>query len=134
MSVSEKINDYLTEAKVYYLCTEDGKQPKCRPMGFHKLENDTVYFGIGTFKDCYKQMVENPLVEIVACKGGGWLRFYGKAVFEKDSKMADAVIAASPMLSKIYNDETGYKFGVFHLEEATAEFRGMMDIQESFKL
>ena len=127
-----RIKDFLAEAGVFFMATADGAQPKLRPLGAFLEEDGKLIFGVGDFKDVYRQMTKNPLVEIVACKGGGWLRLYGKAVFEADTKIADAVIAASPMLSKIYNDETGYKFGVFHLEEATAEFRGMMDIQESY--
>jgi uncharacterized pyridoxamine 5'-phosphate oxidase family protein len=116
-----KINDYLTEAGVFFLATENGKQPKIRPLGAHLEADGKILFGVGDFKEVYKQLLENPLVEIVACKKDGhWLRYTGTAVFETDYKYAEAMLDAAPNLRNIYNDETGYKMAVFHLENATA--------------
>ena len=115
-----KVNDFLTEAGLFFLATTDGSQPKVRPLGAHMEMDGKVIFGVGDFKDVYKQLTANPLVEIVACKQNGhWLRYTGKAVFETDEKYAKEMIAASH-LEKIYNDETGHKLMTFHLEDATA--------------
>jgi uncharacterized pyridoxamine 5'-phosphate oxidase family protein len=116
-----KITDYLNETKVFFLATVDGNQPKIRPLGAHLEADGKVLFGIGDFKDVYKQMQINPQVEIVACKQDGhWLRYTGKAVFETDYKYAEAILNAAPQLRAIYNEETGNKMAVFHLENATA--------------
>jgi uncharacterized pyridoxamine 5'-phosphate oxidase family protein len=116
-----KINDYLSEAGVFFLATENGDQPKIRPLGAHLEMDDKVLFGVGDFKEVYKQMQENPKVEIVACKKDGhWMRYTGTAVFETDYKYAEAILDAYPDLRNIYNDETGNKMAVFHLENATA--------------
>jgi uncharacterized pyridoxamine 5'-phosphate oxidase family protein len=116
-----QINDYLTEAGVFFLATEDGNQPKIRPLGAHLEMDGKVLFGVGDFKEVYKQMQANPQVEIVACKQDGhWLRYTGTAVFETDYKYAEAMLDLSPDLRNIYNDETGNKMAVFHLENATA--------------
>lgn len=116
-----KINDYLTEAGVFFLATTDGNQPKVRPLGAHMEMDDKIIFGIGDFKNVYKQMLANPLIEIVACKNDGhWMRYTGKAVFETDSKYAEAMLDGAPHLRSIYNDETGHKMMCFHIEEATA--------------
>lgn len=128
----EKVEHFLKDTPVVYLTTVDGNKPKCRPIGLHMLIGDNLYFGIGTFKDVYHQMQANPNVEICVCKDREFLRYYGKAVFETDDKLAHAAIASAPFLGKIYNETTGKKLGVFHLENATAEFRTMMGIQESF--
>ena len=122
-----RINDFLTEAGVFFLATVDGNQPKLRPLGAHMEINGKVMFAIGDFKDVYKQLVANPLTEIVACGSNGkWLRYTGKAVFETDPKIAEAVLEGAPELKAIYNDETGYKLKLFHLEEATAVLIPMM--------
>ena len=132
MSNLQKISDYLTETGMFFLATEDGSQPKCRPLGFQRIIDGQLYFGVGDFKDVYKQLVANPQVEIVASKQQDWLRVYGKAVFEKDDTLSKKIVAEAPFLQSIYNDETGYKLAVFHLENATAEFRSMMKVEESF--
>ncbi|HPY85997.1 MAG TPA: pyridoxamine 5'-phosphate oxidase family protein [Ruminococcus sp.] len=116
-----KINDFLTEAGIFFLATTDGDQPKLRPLGAHLDMDEKVIFGIGDFKDVYKQLLANPLCEIVACKSNGhWLRYTGKAVFETDEKYANAILAGAPELKALYNETTGKKMMTFHLENATA--------------
>ena len=66
-----KLNEFLTEAGVFFLATEDGNQPKLRPLGAHLEMDGKVLFGVGDFKEVYKQMTANPLVEIAACKPDG---------------------------------------------------------------
>ena len=115
-----KVNDFLTEAGVFFLATEDGKQPKLRPLGAHMEIDGKIIFGVGDFKNVYREMVENPLVEIVACKQNGhWLRYTGKAVFDHNEGYSQKMVAAGH-LEKIYNAETGHKLMTFHLEDATA--------------
>lgn len=115
-----KINDFLTETGIFFLATVDGGRPKLRPLGAHFEEDGKVIFGVGDFKDVYKQMVKNPFVEIAACKPNGhWLRYSGKAVFETDGKYAEKMIKECG-LEQIYNEQTGNKLMAFHLEDAAA--------------
>lgn len=116
-----RLNDFLTEAGVFFLATTDKDQPKLRPLGAHFEIDSKVLFGVGDFKEVYAQMQANPLVEIAACKPNAeWLRYTGRAVFETDPKYAAAALDAMPDLKKIYNDETGHKLMMFHLEDAKA--------------
>jgi uncharacterized pyridoxamine 5'-phosphate oxidase family protein len=48
------------------------------------------------------------------------MRYTGTAVFETDYKYAEAMLDAAPNLRSIYNEETGHKMAVFHIENATA--------------
>lgn len=116
-----KLNDFLTEAGIFYVATNDGAQPKLRPFGAHIEADGVVHFAVGDFKAVYRQMLANPLCEIVACKPDGlWLRYTGKIVFDEDVKYADAMLENSPVLREIYNEKTGYVMKTFHLEEAEA--------------
>lgn len=115
------VNDFLTEAGVFFLATADGDQPRVRPLGAHLEMDGKVLFGVGDFKEVYRQLVANPKVEIVACKPDGhWMRYTGKAVFETDPRYAEANLEAMPNLRDIYNEKTGHKLMMFHLEDATA--------------
>ncbi|MCH3955136.1 MAG: pyridoxamine 5'-phosphate oxidase family protein [Eubacterium sp.] len=103
MTNSEKINQWLVEcveqSDAFFLNTiEDGK-PKSRPISFHMLVDDTNYFGVGAMKEVYKQMQDNPWVEICGLLGHGkqFFRYYGKAVFEEDDR-----------LSKLALEQPGY--------------------------
>lgn len=135
MTGAEKVNDFLDKAGVWYFLTTDGEQPKGRPFRFHMLKNGTLYFGTGTFKDVYHQMQKNRHVEVLAVDGGKFLRYDGEVVFDDDAagqKMAQAVLDKLPAMKKIYNDETGYKLGMFHLENGHAEIKNMMTTLEAF--
>lgn len=127
-----KINDYLSETGVFFLATVDGNQPKLRPLGAHMEMDGKVIFGVGDFKNVYKQLVANPLAEIAACKKDGhWMRYTGKAVFETDEKYAAAMLEGAPHLKRIYNEQTGHKMMCFHLEDATAVDIAVMGDGES---
>ena len=116
-----KVNDFLSAAGVFFLATCDGDQPKVRPLGAHMEMDGKVLFGVGDFKDVYKQLAANPKTEIAAAKPDGhWMRYTGKAVFETDPKYAEAMLDGMPHLRNIYNEETGHKMMVFHIEDATA--------------
>lgn len=116
-----KIAKYLEETKVFFLATTDGDQPKIRPLGAFIEADGKVIFGVGTFKNVYKQLVKNPLTEIVACKEDGhWMRYTGRAVFETDEKYEKQMLEEAPHLKEIYNEKTGNKLGMFHLEDAAA--------------
>ena len=116
-----KINDFLTETGVFFLATADGDQPKLRPLGMHMEMDGKILFGIGDFKAVYAQLKANPKCEIAAVKPDGhWLRYTGTAVVEEDPKYAEAALDGAPHLRRIYNDETGHKMMVFHLENEKA--------------
>ncbi len=116
-----KINYFLTKAGVFFLATVDGDQPKLRPLGAHFEMDGRILFGVGDFKDVYKQLSANPKTEIVACKPDGhWLRYTGRAVFETDPRYEAAALEAMPNLKRIYNEQTGHRMMMFHLEDASA--------------
>ncbi len=116
-----KVNDFLNEAGVFFLATCDGDRPRIRPLGLHFEADGKVLFGVGDFKEVYRQLKADPYTEIAACKPDGhWLRYSGKAVFETDPKYAEQALEMSPGLRDIYNDRTGNKMMIFHLEDAQA--------------
>ncbi len=135
MSDAEKVNNFLEECGVFYLASEDGDQAKVRPLGLHFVYNDKVYFGVGTAKEVYKQITENPKVEIAATKPDAslWIRYYGEAEFDDDPVLLEKVFETIPDLKQIYNEETGLTLGVFSLANATAEIRSMMAVEEKIE-
>ena len=132
MTGAEKINEFLNRAGVWYFLTTDGDQPKGRPFRFHLLRDGTLYFGTGTFKQVYQQMRANPRVEILAVAGDEFLRYDGVVVLEEDERLAQAVLAKAPAMRKLYNDDTGFQLGMFHLVDGRAEICTAMGRMESF--
>lgn len=134
MSDIEKVSDFLNEAGVFFLASIDGDQAKCRPLGFHMLVGDKVYFAVGTFKEVWKQMQENPKIEIVALNESKdkFLRYYGTATADNDHELVEKTFEIMPEIGAIYK-ENGWEMGVFYLDDATAEFRNMMAVEETLK-
>lgn len=130
---AQKVAAFLSKAGVFYLGTTDGDQPRIRALSwFDYLEDeDRVIFAIGTFKNVYKQMHENPKVEIFALVGGYFIRYDGSAVFFKDEERKQQVWRQSPGIGKIYR-ENGWDGEFFYLENAHAEVRYSLDPVEEF--
>ncbi len=127
-----RIHEFLDEAGVFFLATEDGKQAKVRPLGAHIELNGKEYFTVGDFKEVYRQMTENPLVEIVAFtpKDRKWLRYTGKAVFEENKEVEEKVFEDLPHLRQAYSEESGHKMMIFTLEDAVARIIDMAGNEE----
>ncbi|MBR6312220.1 MAG: pyridoxamine 5'-phosphate oxidase family protein [Oscillospiraceae bacterium] len=131
MSGIEKVVEFLDKAKTFYFLTTDGDQPRGRPFGFKIVYNGKLYFGCGTFKNVFKQLVANPRVEILAVNGMDFMRYDGKAVVVKDEGLLAAVREANANLMGMY-DKNGWEMGLFYLEGGHAEIRGMMELKEEF--
>lgn len=129
-----KVDDFLNRAKVFTLSTVDGDRPRARPLGLHMVVDDSIVFGVGDFKDVYRQMVANPEIEITACIGGEWLRLHGRAVPLRDREVSERALDMVPPLRSIYNEESGRRLEMFRLEDATADFIDVMTVAESLRL
>ena len=132
MSDIEKVDEILNKAEVFYLATVDGNKPKCRPLGFHLLDDGKIYFGVGTFKEVYKQMQNNSNVEVVAWDGEHILRYYGVATFEKNEKVNEIAFELMPDIKAVY-EENNWEMGLFYINDATAEIRNMMTVEETYE-
>lgn len=131
MSNAAKVSEFLDKAQVFYFLTTDGDQPKGRPFGFHLLDGDKLYFGCGTFKNVFRQLTENPRVEVLAVNGGEFMRYDGTVKIVKDEALLEKVRATMPQIMDMY-DKNGWEMGLFYLENGHAEIRGMMDLKEEF--
>ena len=131
MTNIEKVNRFLDEAKTFYFLTTDGNKPKGRPFGFHLLDGDKLYFGCGTFKNVFSQLTKNPDVEVLAVRDGEFMRYDGRVKIVKDAALLEKARAAMPKIMDLY-DKNGWEMGMFYLENAHAEIRGMLDLKEEF--
>ena len=131
MSNAAKVSEFLDKAQVFYFLTTDGDQPKGRPFGFHLLDGDKLYFGCGTFKNVFRQLTENPRVEVLAVNDGEFMRYDGTVKIVKDEALLEKVRAAMPQIMDMY-DKNGWEMGLFYLANGHAEIRGMMDLIEEF--
>lgn len=124
-----KVKTFLDEAKVFYIVTVDGDKPRSRPISFCMVEDNELYFGVGTFKDVYKQLVANPNIEIVTSTPTKWLRLDGKAVFDNNQNLVDKCFDYMPAIKELY-DKNGWQMGIFHIENVHAEIKQVINTLE----
>ena len=81
----------------------------------------TVLFGIGDFKNVYKQMKANPKVEICAFVAGEWLRVAAEAEYDARLEAQESMLEAYPSLKRMYAVGDG-NTAVYYLKNAKATF------------
>ncbi|MDR0620962.1 MAG: pyridoxamine 5'-phosphate oxidase family protein [Deltaproteobacteria bacterium] len=121
--MSKEVFEFLSAHRPFYMATVEGSAPRVRPMGFIMEHGGKIWFGMGTHKNVYKQLVANPKVEIVATGGpdSDWVRLSGEAVFDPRPELFQAALAAMPHLKDIY-PEGGPTMGLFSLAKGKAVF------------
>ncbi|MDF1494476.1 pyridoxamine 5'-phosphate oxidase family protein [Caproiciproducens sp. CPB-2] len=130
----DEILQFLTENPTFYLATVEGSVPKVRPFGFVMKYDGKLCFCTNNRKNVYKQMKENPHIEISTTnKDSEWLRLRGKAVFCTSRESKQAALAAAPYLSNLYQIDDGI-FEVFFIDEAEATFSNMKGESRTVRL
>ena len=128
--------EFLKANPVFHIATVDGSKGRVRPFGFKMERNNTLYFCTGKAKDVYKQMVQNPDIEIsVVGTEGTWLRIRGR-IASDDSREAKAqAFEESPNLLNIYtkgaDDEN---FVTLYFTEAVATLYSFTEAPKTLPL
>ena len=124
----EKVVKFLQENPVQYMATvgRDGKA-KCRPFMFCFERDGRLWFCTNSTKDVYKDMQDNPYVELsVSSPSYAWIRLHGKAVFEDNMAIKEGCMG-NPIVRSQYKTADNPIFEVFYLEDAhgvIADFSG----------
>jgi len=95
--------EFLKANPVFHLATVEGDQARVRPFGFIMKRNDALYFCTNKSKDVYKQLAQNPDIEISAMgKDNTWLRVRGRITFDETREAKAQVFEEMPALKMMY--------------------------------
>ena len=86
--------------------TVEQDRPKIRVFQIMKQEGHTLYFATVRHKEVYRQLMENPHVELLAMEGNISVRIAGEAIFDVDDATAQEIYAANPILPRLYKSYT----------------------------
>jgi uncharacterized pyridoxamine 5'-phosphate oxidase family protein len=100
----EEVWKFLKESGVYYLATIDNGEPRVRPFGTIEIFENHLYIQTGKKKDVYKQIINNPVVEICAFKDGKWIRVTGKLIPDDRMEAKKDMLDKNPNLRGMYNE------------------------------
>ena len=100
----KEVIEFLKEAGVYYLATVDNNKPKVRPFGTIEIFEGKLYIQTGKSKNVYKQILDNPNVELCAFKDGKWIRLSGELVPDDRLEAKKDMLDKNPSLRGMYNE------------------------------
>jgi uncharacterized pyridoxamine 5'-phosphate oxidase family protein len=128
--------EYLKANPIFHLATVDGTKARVRPFGFCMKRNDRLYFCTSKSKDVYKQLAQNPEIEISDMGNDGtWLRIRGGIVFDETKEAKVQAFKEAAQLLKIYpkgaDDPT---FITFFLMRAEATIFSFMEKPKNIPL
>ena len=102
----EKAFDFLSGHKDVAFATVEQDKPKIRVFQIMRQEGHTLYFATSPRKEVYRQLRENPHVELLAMDGDISVRLTGRAVFDVPDALAREIYADNPVLSRLYKRYT----------------------------
>ncbi len=117
----EKTCEFLKSARIYYLATVEGDQPRVRPFGTAHIFEDKLYIQTAKAKPVSRQLAANPKCEICAYKDGTWLRIAAELVDDDRVEAKKSMLDAHTSLRSRY-DENDPNTQVLYLKNATATF------------
>lgn len=117
--IMKQVYDFIKQAGTYYLATSENNVPKVRPFGTIHIYDNGLYIQTGRKKDCYRQIKENPFIEICAFFNGDWIRLSAKAVEDPRIEAEASMLEEYPQLKSMYAAGDGNTV-VFRLTETHA--------------
>ena len=94
--------DFLKNHMEIAFATSEGNRPHIRIFQIMKMEDSTLFFATSPEKEVYRQLLENPLVEIMANEGKEFVKVNGKADFGVDEETQKWIYEHNPVLPRLY--------------------------------
>lgn len=94
--------DFIKAHKEVAFATVENDIPKIRVFQIMKIEQSTLYFATAPHKEVYRQLINNPNVELLAMAGNISVRIGGKVIFDVSETMAQEIFATNPVLPRLY--------------------------------
>ncbi|MBM7868567.1 putative pyridoxamine 5'-phosphate oxidase family protein [Clostridium pascui] len=130
----KKALEFLQESGTFYLATNEGDQPRVRPFGAVFEYEGKLYIVTNNTKKCFKQMLQNPKVEISSTnKKGQWIRITGEVATDDRREVKEAALDAAPVLRSMYSVDDGI-FTVLYFTEGTATISSFTAEPETFSI
>lgn len=130
----KKALEFLQESGTFYLATTEGDQPRVRPFGAVFEYEGKLYIATNNTKKCFKQMLENPKIEICGMnKKGQWIRVSGEVANDDRREVRDAALEAIPSIKNMYSADDGI-FTVLYFTKGAATISSFTAEPETLQL
>ena len=98
----EKAFDFLRENKDVAFGTVENSRPNLRVFQVMLIKGHTLYFATSPRKEVYRQLRDNPAVEILGMKGNISVRMSGDVKFDVPVDIQKEIYDANTILSDLY--------------------------------
>ena len=113
----EKAFDFLSSHKDVAFATVEQDKPKIRVFQIMKQEGHTLYFATSPHKEVYRQLQENPNIELLAMDGNVSVRASGRAMFDVADEITREIYANNPVLPRLYKQYTDLAYFSLSVEK-----------------
>lgn len=116
-----KIVSELKKVKVFYVATDEHGQPRVRPFSSVTEFEGNAYLCCGNYKAVYRQIRQNPKVELCGMydNGTSWLRVTAQCIEDNRKDVQQAMLNDPTGPKGLYQVGDG-KFVTFKLTDITA--------------
>lgn len=127
----EKAFDFLSTHKDVAFATVEQDKPQIRVFQIMKQEGHTLYFATSPRKEVYRQLQENPNIELLAMEGNISVRATGRAVFDVSDNVAREIYDTNPVLQRLYRQHTDMVY--FRLPVAKLDYYDLTPTPPTFE-
>ncbi len=124
-----EIFEFLKSNPVFHLATVDGGRPRVRGMLMYRADENGIVFHTGKMRELYKQLTENPTVEMSFNNGSDenliQIRVSGAVELVEDLELKKEIVQEREFL-KPFVEQMGYgPLAVYRLKNGTASIWAM---------
>ena len=116
----QEIFSFMNANPICYLATAEGDMPHVRAMGMYKADERGILIQLSTVKGMYRELVQNPKVELCFNGSGKMVRVSGTAEFIEDQGLKDDVVKARPFLKPLVDAHGWAAIKVFRVTNPVA--------------
>lgn len=127
----EKAFDFLSNHKDVAFATVEQDKPQIRVFQIMKQEGHTLYFATSPRKEVYRQLQENPNIELLAMEGNISVRATGRVVFDVSDNVAREIYDTNPVLQRLYKQHTDMVY--FRLPVAKLDYYDLTPTPPTFE-
>lgn len=116
----------------FAVATVANGEPKVRFFSFNLPKDDKIYFITSNKKDIFRELSQNPRIEICTLPNQEqeWVRIKGEVKFDNQAEIIRESFEKLPLLTKAYGGEDSKDIAMFYLDHMEAYKYGMAGKKE----
>jgi pyridoxamine 5'-phosphate oxidase len=118
----EEILDFIRTNPLCFLATVDGNRPRVRAFDTYRADENGIIYYTNKQKDVYKQIAENPEVEVCYhdANKSTTIRVSGRMETVEDLELKKEIMETLPFLKEVYEKDNYADMAVCRLKNGKA--------------